>query len=563
MSARPRPGAVRRSLRAIPRFIDSLISVPFPGWGSGRARARLRMELAVQRRGSLVALSTYEAAERNRNLADFDPRNKSADQAIVKDYSYLLARARAVVRDDWCAASIVDGWVRHIVGTGVWPRANAADPDTDQPYTDFNAWADWWFARWARDPRSCDVEERKSLLEILSLVAREYIVTGQSFVVLSYEPDPAMVGLKLQVVEPEQLDTTMQRNSETGNEVRRGIEVDERGRAVAYWVHTGPHPMENFGRRAERIPAERVLHFLRQDRPRQTHGVSRLAPILLKLWHTKMYDEYTLLRARFEACGGATIETDGAQPEDLMGTVGPTDDPTLYDEDALGNQQLQFEPNLLWNLPPGSKAVFHDPKVPGGMYEPFKHRQIAEAAAGAGLDYPTVSRDFSGNTFSGQRQGMLELWAETDPEVQHLINQVVRPIWELFQTLAIAEARYAAPGFELSDVMRAAYLEALYQPPPKEWIDPANQAAAAKIEIDYRLKTRQEVIGPRGGDVRDTMRGIAEERRLAEAEGVTLPENQSEAPPVAPQEPRPRGVARLPVPDTVPPDTWPPAEEDD
>ena len=70
---------------------------------------------------------------------------------------------------------------------------------------------------------------------------------------------------------------------------------------------------------------------------------------------------------------------------------------------------------MLVPLAPGRTMKFHAPTTPGSQYEPFTRTQITKIAAGAGLDYPTVARDFTGMTYSGQLQGRLETWAETDP----------------------------------------------------------------------------------------------------------------------------------------------------
>jgi len=535
--------------------LSRVFASAFPSWAKRRALSRLQFEVARQRLDALrefrererVLLSTYSAAEKTRNTGDWPAKNLSADAPIVADSQTMRARARAAVRDDWAGRSLRDAHIRHVVGTGIWPKADARDPVTDLPFTEFNAWTDWWFERWARTAAWVDIERRKTLLGVQSLAIGEAMTAGESFCLVAYEQRRDMVGLVLQMFEPEQLDVSLT-EAENGNEVRNGIEIDDYSAPVAYWVYRKQHPLDSYrAGKSERIPAERVIHLMRQDRPRQTHGVTRMASVLKKLFHLGMYDEYTLLRARFEACGGATIESDlDAVNQDIAGAYSA--DETSTGTDSRGTSELIFEPNMLWPLPPGKHAVFHDPKVPGGNYEPFTKQQTIEIAAGGGVDYPTLTRDFSGNTFSGQRQGMLELELETDPEQTHLIDQFLRVIWEAFVTYGVLEGRRGmdAPGFNSDPELKAAYLEALFQVPPKPWIDPANQAAALKVQLETRMTSRTREIRRGLGATRDQIfQEIADDQEAAADKDIFLPETESQA--ATPHESVPKPVQRAPA----------------
>jgi capsid protein len=92
--------------------------------------------------------------------------------------------------------------------------------------------------------------------------------------------------------------------------------------------------------------------------------------------------------------------------------------------------------------------------------------------------------------------------------------------------------------FQNRDLM----LEAEWQPDGWEWIDPAKEAAAAKIKLEQRLDTRRRILNERGRSVRDVARQLADERELFEEEfGLALPENATPAPGGNPGEPRPQG----------------------
>jgi len=500
--------------------IDRAISVLSPRWAARRAIDRLRMQRCHQ-------ASVFGAAEQNRLTFDWTNRNSSADAAIIADMDVLNARARAAVRDDWAAASIVSGYRRHVVGTGIFCRANARDPKTGVAFEEFNKAADRLWAKWCR-AKYCDIERKKSFVGFQAMLISEKVQVGEGLVIIRMTGKrPGVPRIVLQAVEPEMLDRTIFVSPITGNEVRNGIEIDKYGAPVAYWIYTEGHPLDTGGifkgqYKSERVPAEDVCHYARWDRPRQTHGYSRLAPVLKKLRHLQLYDEYQLVAARMEACFGAAIEADASLGDGGYGAaIAPGDDAS----NANGSPLMEFEPGMIQRLNPGEKISWHDPNRPGDLYDPFVKAQINQIAAGAGLDYPTVSRDFSGNTYSGQRQGMIERDYETEPEQWEMIDVFCQPVRDAVITAAILEGLLDAPGFEVDPELAEAYLEADWRPQTKPWIDPANQASAAEIALRNKLTTRRTILNELGEDWRETFQQLADEdaemRRLGIAEKGT------------------------------------------
>ena len=510
------------------------------------ARARLDQDQiklgrrALKVRGDLLekyeSLSTFDAAKKDRNTSDWRAPIKTADEAIINDAPVLNARARQAVQDTWAGASAVAYERRHVVGIGITPRSAARDPRTGDELAEFNRRLDRYWQRWARDPKLCDLEQKKTWVEFAGLMCAERRTVGEGFVILNYVSRPDNVGLVLQMFEPEQLDGAKTSEASTGNEVRGGIEIDAYGAAVAYHVLTPTKIVQGYGTQSGRIPAERVLHFIRQRRVRQTRGATDFSSALIKIRHLLTYDEYELLAARGEACFGGAVRRPADQADIDLGL------PLLSGEsetDDSGNEEMIIEPGMMLQLPDGADISWHSPNRPSRRYESFTQAQIGQIGAGIGLDYAAIARDYSRGNFSSQRQGKLECDDETDPIQQLFIDLVGRPIRQMFKRLAILEGRVEAPGYFADYEMQLAYLEDNWQGPPKRWVDPAKQAAAAKMAIDYRLRTRKSLLNELGEDWADELRQHADEQRLARDLELYLPDAQSKGPPVAPQEPRP------------------------
>jgi len=502
---------------------------------------RLRRSEVRRLRKEQVLLSSYAAAEKHRLTQDWPYKTVSADRAIITDSRTLNARARLAVRDNWMGRSVVRAYRRRVVGIGITPKSAAADPRTGEVtdrFKQFNQEIDWWWRRWARNRLWCDSEKRKSFTELEGLSIEEFAVVGEALALVCYVPTEEMVGLRIQMLEPEQLDSEKMRNPDTGNEVRGGVEIDgDTGAAVAYWLYVqGYDTVRRTRGGSKRIPADRVLHVFRQERARQTRGVTAFSAALVKMWHTQMYEEYQLIAARLEACQGGAIETATPESGSIIGLpYGSGDSGT----DSQGATEVVMEPGMMPKLPPGAKVNWRQLSRPGNQYDPFVKAQIGHVAASLGLDYAQVARDFSQGNFSSQRQGTLEVDKELDAIEKLLIDAWCRPVREAFKLYAVLEGRVQAPGFFDSPEMTAAYMEDVWQGPPKPWIDPAKQAAAAKIMLDYMLTTRRDIFNERGVHVEEQARQSGREREIYGDEGIELPEAAKGKPKVAKQEPRP------------------------
>jgi lambda family phage portal protein len=531
---------------SIGSFIDGCIAPFAPAWAFRRAQFRVKNEL----------LNSYAAAERSRTTKDWRASPDSADSAYLGSQATIGSRERLAEHDDWCAGSIVDAYRRHVVGTGITCTSDARDKSGELRKS-FNDTADFLWKHWACRPIYCDFERRKSLVEIQGLAIAEFATVGQAFAVLTFDYSiPGVSPLRIRMFEQEQLDLTLA-SATNGNEVRNGIEIDADGRTVAYWVYD-VHPYDYGGgihgrsarQRSRRIPATQVLHLMRQKRPSQTHGISRLTRVLKKLRHAERFDEYTNVRARMEACIGLLIEK--PVDADFGGGLPSVAEPTANTDGSLN---VTMQPGMTHTLPPGYRGNFHNPTTPGSSYEPYKLRQHTEAAAGAGLDYATVARDYRHANFSSQRQSILERDQETDPLQTLLVDLWLQPIREAFITAEILEGRLDAPDFFDDPMTMASYLEAEWQPQGKPWIDPANQAAAAKLEIEQRLTPRGDIIQRlHGRPYKKVFDAIDDEQEyatqtLADEErptGIGLPELAATQPKVDPREPKPRGATHAP-----------------
>lgn len=524
-------------------WLDQAISTISPGWAARRAQARLAATAADIRAEMVRGIGRdginghyLEAARRDRTSADWPSMAVSADGGIVPDLYLTNARARAAIPNDWAGRSIVGTYRRHVVGIGITPRSAARDPETGKEtpvFRAFNRRIDMLHDWWAHRPWLCDFENTKNLCEIDGLAVSEFATVGQAFCIHSFAPVRGMVGMKIQMFEPEQLDWTLTRNSDNGNEIRNGIEIDSSGVTVAFWLFQGGHPMDGTfwqGARhgnSARISADRVYHVIRQERVRQTHGLSQLAAVLDDIYQLKGYKQAEAVGKRLDACIGLKkryeqwYEPDGTNG---LGGLGAATPAGQSGTDSRGNAKVRFEPGMIADPGYGMFFESHVSQRPGAQYKDYVGRQSDQIAAGSGTDSAHMTRNFNEGTYTSQRQGALEMDREMDPiQTNLIIDQWARPRREAFKLYAVLQGLVEAPGMFEDDYMMMSYLNEDWAGPPKPWVDPRNQSQATQIALELGLTDLRREKNILGGDYREAIQERADEQRLAEEEGVDLP----------------------------------------
>ncbi|MFI4862430.1 MAG: phage portal protein [Phycisphaerales bacterium JB063] len=398
-------------------------------------------------------LAVHRAAEVNRLTNDWPTTSTSADSAIIPDMARTNARARLQVYNDAWARSIVRSFRRNRIGTGITPAID------DKPYR-----RDW--NGWANDPERCDIEGKRTFAMIQQWASDEEVTVGECFVVRW------IIGgeLKLQCFEFEQLDQYKLVNQDTGNEIRHGIEVDSNGKAVGYWFYRHhPNDIRGLARPAPltlesfRVPASMVCHMYDPDRVRQTHGISRLAPVLRKLRDLAEYDAAQLRVARAEASIGLLIKggDDGNDPLQLDGLN------VAYVDDAE-----DITPFI--------------PSRPGNTYDPFVRMQVMQIAAGVGLSGDQVMRNFDGGSFSSKRQGAIEDRREFAPMQQRTITQLCSPVMDDFVFAWNGRNIGQSGAYFLDDTPERID----WQGQGWEWVDPEQQGKGVERMMRLGLTTR-------------------------------------------------------------------------
>lgn len=340
---------------------------------------------------------SYDAAAVNRHTTKhfLDADGRDADSLIREALPTLRNRARYEVRNNSYAKGIVETKANDMIGTGPRLQVQTGGPDMDRRIEDE-------FAAWCL---ACDAGGKMTFADILRLTGSlQQDESGESFIVMTNAPRQAQwtkaraqVRLQLQAIEPDRVTTPWGMLGAIGvdtEKIRNGVEVDEKGRPVAYYIlkkHPGSTSLfGGLGMTGEydKVPAEYVIHLYRQDRPGQTRGVPWLTPSIPLFAYLRRYTLATVSAAEEAANISAVLETEGEGDED--------DKLETMDE-------VEIARNAMLTLPYGSKMSQFKPEQPSSNYKDFKYELLNEIARALNMPFNVAAGNSSGYNYASGR----------------------------------------------------------------------------------------------------------------------------------------------------------------
>lgn len=482
----------------------------------------------------------YASARNTRQTAGFgSDGSSSADSQLHSSLPMLRARSRQMVRDSSYAKHARRTVIGNVIGAGVGMQAQVGTNRAglnERVNSDIeDAWCEWAAAG------SCHTGGKLHFHDLERAAMGQIFDAGEVLIRMHYAAfGDSRVPLALELIEPERLahDIAPPGAASINGDVRMGVEVDEFLRPVAYWIRT-VHPGDMRMRvggvdRYERVPAADVFHLYTVDRWPQTRGEPWMHTALRKLDELNEYSGLELSAARGSAAYFATITT----PED--------DAPNVTSEEDDGARVMNLEPLTIQELNPGEKLDFHAPNRPNSALDPFMRAMLREAAAGVGVSYESLSRDYSQSNYSSSRLALIddrELWRTLQ---QWWIRSFRMPLHKRWlQQAVLARAIESVPAVSYAADPRK--FEAVrFKPRGWSWIDPTKEVTAYKEAIKAGLTTLTDVISATGGgqDIEDIVK-----TRRRELDMLEQAEIESDCTVVPAPEPMPTPAVQPAAPD--------------
>lgn len=479
--------------------LERFIMAVSPAWGSRRTMQRMKHELQVKaaEMAGKRAVSRMEAAfdaadnDRFRGHRWFTSRLEPND-ALDQHWTTIVERCEQEYRTNPIASSAIDGRVDNVVGCGIAFQAKIRSDDDDTETTDeLNDQFEAEFRPWAR------VVKLPALQRQFERCRGLY---GEAFLVMSDDAlSAADVPLVLEVIHPKRIETPPEKAGDPN--VRLGIEFDQKGRPVNYFIRR-THPQDSRGDIGfDTIPAERVCHSFEAQFPGQVRAYPWLTPVLPDLKDCKDYGEAHLIANQVAACTATYIKTGNPYQQALGAGVATASDGARIEE---------VYPGMVERIGLQDEVVFTDPNRPGGTFAPYMEFKLRIVAAGLRYPVELLMKLFT-NNFSGGRLSLIDGRMTFQTWQQQSIDECWLRVGRRFmKECVILGLVDVDPSAFVQD--EETWLAHSWQPQGWPWVDPVKEVQADVLAVDKTLGTKTESLAGRGRDFDETVQQRRRER---------------------------------------------------
>jgi len=482
------PAVTNRGVDLRISWWDRLLIGIAPRWGLERVRARATTQL-IQRH--------FDAAQGSRRTSGWSRSASDANVANRPALTALRELSRDLRRNNGWAKRGIAAVVNNTVGWGIMAKPN--DRSRARSEAALAIWNDW------ASRTAVDYDGRLNWYGIQRLAMECIAESGEVLIVKqpASTADGLPIPMRLHVLEPDFLD--LSRNGflgPDGGPTYNGVEFDKFGRRTAYWLFTS-HPgglrLQTTQFYSVRVPADRVLHVYRMERPGQIRGVPWLASAIVRLQDFRAFEDAELVQQQMAACFAAFV-TDPGDGTTQLGGAGT---------DSKGDPVDQLEPGHIAYLPPGKTVTFAQP--PRAQDGSFSARSLRGIAASLDIPAEAISGDYSQVNYSSARMARIELKASVCAWQEHMLLPLLcTGVWNwAMEYVAAIEGWPSVPTAEWSC-------------PPMSILEPDKEALAYSRMIRNGLMTWAQAIRELGYDPRAQLEEIEEYNELLDAAGIVL-----------------------------------------
>jgi lambda family phage portal protein len=449
----------------------------------------------------------YAGARVNRLTSDWAASCASLDSDLKGSLVTLRNRSRELCQNNDYVRSAQRAVVNNVIGAGVKLQMQIMQKDGITLDEVLNKQIEKAWERWKR-AENCDVSGKRGFAQIEQLLMGTTFRDGEYIVrMVGQAMGNTRTPLSLELIETDLLDETYNGTHTNGNQVRMGVEINQWSRPVAYHFrtqHPGDYQHAPNSRPARiRVPVDEIIHEFVFDSIHQSRGVPWLASTMMRLHHMQGYEEAEVISAR------ATAST--------MGFIESTEGEVPADDVMDGERVTDFEPGVFKYLAPGEKVNVPQLSRPGGQFDPFMRAMLRGVAAGTGVSYESISRDYSQSNYSSSRLALLEDRDNWRKLQAWMISRFHQKVFERWLELAVLAGEVKIKDF-FSNSQR--YQAARWIARGWSWVDPLREVTAYKDAVRAGFMSLSEVVGYAGGDVDDLLAARAREMKLAEALGL-------------------------------------------
>ncbi len=464
------------------------------------------------------------AASRPTRLGDpWSPTTMDINTLINQNSRMVKARVQQLVRDFPYFARATNVVVNYTVGSGMQFQAKVRDEDR-KLVKPMNRKIEDAFKYWSDE---MDLQGKQHFGDLQRLAKRQDIEAGEFLCVCVAAKAPnRFLPIGLRFYESDWLTSTGAKD-EIGKSlpdasmmpfadikgdraVFNGIEFSpSTGEILAYHL---ADPNSSKAAFPVRIPARYVAHGHDVLRPNQLRGISPFVTSIMVA-----HDLSEIMNSELDAAHMASkwlAFVTSPDPTGMQGLRISTADTTADESkiEYLENATIEY-------LRKGEEITFANANRPGSNFEPFVKLILRMVAVTQGISYEVLSGDYQEISYSNLKGINNDMIKQFKPLQNRLQFQLLRKVHFWFMDWAYLTGRLILPGYETNPLP---YMQAYWQNPGFESIDPLREGKADIDAIAAKIKSPQEVCAARGRDLEDVLEEISEALTLMKELGIEI-----------------------------------------
>ncbi len=459
---------------------------------------------------------SFTGARNSRLENDWFVNRTDINYELYSSLEILRNRSRDLERNDDYWRGAVTEIINNVIGEKIVYQSKVTNTRGDSLDEDLNSQIEKAFNDWMTTG-NCDVTETHDFTSLTRLAFKTTILSGESLTIKRrVRSGESEIPFSLKLLEPDYLDTDYLSTSKasSNNDVFLGVEFNSDFKPVAYHI-LNDHPGGYFYRhsstkRSRRVTARRVIHLFEKVRPEQLRGLPACYSFIQRLRDLSKYGEAELVAARASAS--------------IMG-FRFSRDPDLFETDRSGAAVDKLEPGVIKELSPGEEFVGFDPTRPNSQYDPFVKSNLRAVAAGLGVDFESISKDYSDSNFSRARLSLIQARKNYSTWQHFLITKFLQPIFNEWLEIAVMSGVLDIPGYEFD---KSKYRKGVWNLSAWGWVDPEKEVNAALSAISGGLSTVTAELRKKSLDIEDVLKERRNELDMANALGIDLTQPQSQ-----------------------------------
>lgn len=174
----------------------------------------------------------------------------------------ILRKARYWERNNAIVNRLADIFEQYTVGGGLPISPTSSDPDWNRKAKVY----------WDDSCRILNLANRQHFSSDQSLIARTWFIDGEVFILKTGGADGSP---RIKLIDSHRVGGSGLSASPSGRQIIDGVEIDDNGRPIAYWIQNGVDNAD-----FSRVEADLVIHIFEPSRIAQYRGISFLYAVL-------------------------------------------------------------------------------------------------------------------------------------------------------------------------------------------------------------------------------------------------------------------------------------------